>query len=156
MRISEGFDAFALAAIAGVLDLSRPQGYFAIEAENAMNVAVLGASNKPERYSHQAVVLLAHKGHAVYPIHPALADIEGRRVFPRLADVPVPLHTVSMYVSPTHSTQLAHDILAVRPARVVFNPGTENPDLEARLAAAGIQVVHACTLVLLRTGQFGD
>lgn len=119
-----------------------------------MNVAVLGASNKPERYSHQAVVLLAHKGHAVFPIHPALAEIEGRRAFKRLAEVPAPLHTVTMYVSPAHSGQLADELLAAKPARVVFNPGTENPELEEKLAAAGIEIVHACTLVLLRTGQF--
>ena len=119
-----------------------------------MNVAVLGASNKPERYSHQAVVLLAKKGHAVFPVHPALAEIEGHRVFKRLADVPAPLHTVTMYVSPSLSTGLADEILAAKPARVVFNPGTENPELEAKLAAAGIETVRACTLVLLRTGQF--
>ena len=119
-----------------------------------MNVAVLGASNKPERYSHQAVVLLAQKGHAVYPIHPALAEIDGHRVFKKLADVPVPVHTVTLYVSPALSGGLAGDLLAARPVRVIFNPGTENPELEEKLAAAGIAVVQACTLVLLRTGQF--
>ena len=119
-----------------------------------MNVAVLGASNKPERYSHQAVVLLAQKGHVVYPIHPALAEIDGHRVFKKLADVPVPVHTVTLYVSPALSGGLAGDLLAARPARVIFNPGTENPELEEKLAAAGIAVVQACTLVLLRTGQF--
>ncbi|HOU21695.1 MAG: CoA-binding protein [Kiritimatiellae bacterium] len=120
-----------------------------------MNVAVLGASNKPERYSHQAVTMLAHKGHAVFPIHPALADIDGHPVFKHLADVPEPLHTVTMYVSPSHSTGMAEAILAAKPARVIFNPGTENPELEEKLAAAGIGIVHACTLVLLRTGRFG-
>ncbi len=119
-----------------------------------MNVAVLGASNKPERYSHQAVVLLAEKGHAVFPVHPALAAIDGHPVFKRLADVPVPLDTVTMYVSPEHSTGMADAIVAAQPRRTIFNPGTENPELEAKLAAAGIAVVHACTLVLLRTGQF--
>ena len=119
-----------------------------------MNVAIVGASNKPERYSHQAVVLLAKKGHAVFPIHPALAEIDGRPVFKKLADVPAPLHTVTMYVSPALSAGLAGEILAAKPARVIFNPGTENPELEQQLAAGGIAVVHACTLVLLRTGQF--
>ena len=119
-----------------------------------MNVAVVGASNKPERYSHQAVVLLAKKGHAVYPIHPALAEIDGHPAFKKLADVPVPLHTVTMYVSPAHSAGMADALLSAQPARVIFNPGTENPELEEKLAAAGIATVQACTLVLLRTGQF--
>lgn len=120
-----------------------------------MNVAILGASNKPERYSHQAVVLLAQKGHAVYPVHPALAEIDGHRVFKRLADIPAPLHTVTMYVSPALSTGLAGELIAANPVRVIFNPGTENPELEEKLSAAGIEVVRACTLVLLRTGRFG-
>ena len=119
-----------------------------------MNVAVLGASNKPERYSHQAVVLLAEMGHSVFPIHPALSSIEGHPAFKRLSDVSEPLHTVSMYVSPAHSAGMANDLVAAKPARVVFNPGTENPALEKQLAAAGIDVLHACTIVLLRTGQF--
>jgi uncharacterized protein len=49
---------------------------------------------------------------------------------------------------------MAGAIIAAKPARVIFNPGTENPELEEHLAAAGIAVVHACTLVLLRTGRF--
>jgi uncharacterized protein len=119
-----------------------------------MNVAVLGASNKPERYSHQAVVLLAEKGHAVFPVHPALEKIGAHPVFKKLADVSAPLHTVSMYVGPALSTGLADEILTVKPRRVIFNPGTENPELEKRLADGGIETVRACTLVMLRTGQF--
>lgn len=119
-----------------------------------MNVAILGASNKPERYSNQALRLLAEHGHTVYPVHPALANIDGHPTFPRLAEIPDPLHTITMYVSPAHSSGMAGDLIAAKPARVIFNPGTENPPLEEQLAAAGLNVVRACTLVLLRTGQF--
>jgi len=119
-----------------------------------MNVAVLGASNKPERYSFQAVKLLAEKGHAVCPVHPALATIDGVPVFKQLGDIPVPLHTLTVYVGPERSTALTAAILAARPQRVIFNPGAENPVLAQQLQAAGIRVENACTLVLLRTGQF--
>jgi len=120
-----------------------------------MNVAVLGASNKPERYSFQAVKLLAGKGHAVFPVHPALVAIEGAPVFKQLGDIPVPLHTVTLYVGPERSAALAAEILAARPQRVIFNPGAENPVLAQQLQTAGIRVENACTLVLLRTGTFG-
>jgi uncharacterized protein len=119
-----------------------------------MNVAILGASNKPERYSHQALRLLADKGHSVFPVHPALAEIDGHPVSQTLADIPEAIDTVTMYVSPTHSTDMAGALLAARPRRVIFNPGTENPELERQLSAAGIDILHACTLVLLRTGRF--
>lgn len=119
-----------------------------------LNVAVLGASNKPERYSYQAVKLLAERGHTVFPVHPLLAMIDGLPVFKSLADVPAPLHTVTLYLGPSRSAGMAPEIFAAHPRRVIFNPGAENPELAAQLASAGIEVMDACTLVLLRTGQF--
>jgi hypothetical protein len=119
-----------------------------------MNVAVLGASSKPERYSFKAVSLLAEKGHAVFPVNPAIAEAAGRPVFKRLADIAAPLDTITVYHGAERSSALAEEILAVRPRRVIFNPGAENPELSRRLEAAGVEVLHACTLVLLRTGQF--
>jgi predicted CoA-binding protein len=119
-----------------------------------MNVAVLGASNKPERYSYQAVRLLMEKGHAAFPVHPAAAEVAGRPVFKRLAEVPAPLDTISVYLGAERSSALAEEILAANPRRVILNPGAENPDLARRLAAGGVEVVNACTLVMLRTGQF--
>lgn len=121
---------------------------------STMNVAVLGASNKPERTSQQAVKLLAQKGHTVFPVHPALVAIDGLPVFKQLADIPAPIHTLTMYVGPDRSSALTAAILAARPQRVIFNPGAENPALAQQLQVAGIEVIRACTLVLLRTGQF--
>jgi predicted CoA-binding protein len=119
-----------------------------------MNVSVLGASDKRERYSYMAVKMLAEKGHTVFPIHPLLDEIDGIRVFKRLADVPSPIHTVTVYLSPGRSTPLASEIASVRPRRVIFNPGAENDQLARRLSSEGIPVLEACTLVLLRTNQF--
>jgi uncharacterized protein len=119
-----------------------------------MNVAVLGASAKPERYSHQAVARLNVHGHAVFPVHPTVAEVLGIRVFARLADIPVPLDTVTVYLSADTSSALASDLLATRPRRVIFNPGAENPALATSLRQHGIETLDACTLVLLASGQF--
>lgn len=121
-----------------------------------MNVAVLGASNKPERYSYQAVKLLAEKGHVVFPVHPAISEIDGIPVFKRLADIPVPIHTITVYLAPERSTALADEILSARSRRVIFNPGAENPDLVQRLHQSGAETTNACTLVLLKTNQFDN
>lgn len=121
-----------------------------------MNVAVLGASNKPERYSYQAVKLLAEKGHVVFPVHPVIAEIDSIPVFKRLADIPAPIHTVTVYLAPERSTPLADEILSIHSKRVIFNPGAENSELAQKFQAAGIEVMNACTLVLLKTNQFGN
>ena len=119
-----------------------------------MNICVLGASRKPERYSYQAVRLLREKGHAVFPVHPTVQEIDGISVFKRLRDIPEPIHTITMYIGADRSNALADEILGARPKRVIFNPGAENPDLARQLDSAGIEVLDACTLVLLKTGQF--
>lgn len=122
--------------------------------KNKMNVAVVGASNKPDRYSYKAVMLLREKGHTPYPVHPTLQAIEGIPVFASLRQVPVPLDVVTLYLGSANQGHVAEEIIHVRPRRVIFNPGAENPALVERLQAAGIEALNACTLVLLRTGQF--
>ncbi|MFH1476507.1 MAG: CoA-binding protein [Verrucomicrobiota bacterium] len=119
-----------------------------------MNVAVLGASNKRERYSYQAVKLLAEKGHAVFPVHPAISEIDGIPVFKRLSDIALPIHTITVYLAAERSAALADEILSVCARRVIFNPGAENPGLAQRLHEIGVEATDACMLVMLKTGQF--
>ena len=121
-----------------------------------MNVAVLGASNNPEKYSYQAVMLLKEKGHTVFPVHPMLKEIEGMKVYASIKDVPQPVDTVSLYVSKEISSKLAEDIFSKSPRRIILNPGAENPELESKAKAKSIKTLNACTLVLLRTNQFSS
>lgn len=117
-------------------------------------VVILGASDKPERYAHQAQQLLARHGHEVIPVHPRLAEIDGVPVVADLSQVAGPVDTVTMYVGPAISSELSGKLIALKPRRVLFNPGSENPALSTQLQAVGIGVEEACTLVLLHTGQF--
>lgn len=117
-------------------------------------VAVLGASTNPERYSNKAVRLLQEHGHHVIPVNPAQDLIEGLAVAHALGDIREPVDTLSLYMAPQHLAALADSIVTMKPGRVIFNPGTEDAALQSRLDAAGIPWEEACTLVLLRTGQF--
>ena len=119
-----------------------------------MNVAVIGASNKPDRYSYQAVMLLKEKGHAVFPVHQRIKEIEGMAVYSSITDIAESMDTISMYVSADISSAMQENIIKAKPKRIIFNPGAENPPLEASLKAQGIEVINACTLVMLRTNQF--
>ncbi len=117
-------------------------------------VVILGASDKPDRYSHKAQLLLREHGHEVVPLHPKLASIEGVPVVADLSLIVGAVDTVTMYVGAAISSSLAEKLIALKPQRVIFNPGSENPALAAKLETANIAVEEACTLVLLRTGQF--
>lgn len=120
-----------------------------------MKVAVLGASPKPGRYAHQAVRRLMEQGHEVIPVNPAYDRIESLPVTKSLAELPAgSVDTLTLYLGPDRTRALVDDIRTLRPRRVIFNPGTENPVLADRLRADGVEVLEACTLVLLKTGQF--
>jgi predicted CoA-binding protein len=126
----------------------------ALIPEDKRNVAVLGASPKSDRYSNQAVRLLASFDYRPIPVNPAFDEIEGLTCFPNLAAIDEPVHTVTIYLRPTRSTLLIDQILAANPQRIIMNPGAENEDLAAAASGAGIEVVEGCTLVMLRAGLF--
>jgi predicted CoA-binding protein len=111
-------------------------------------VAVLGASDKPERYSNLLIRRLRAKGHEVFPINPALSAIDGLAVYRTLADLPPGIDVLSVYMNAQRSDALAEAILGSAIPRVIFNPGAENPDLQRKLEAKGVQVEEACSLVL--------
>ena len=119
-----------------------------------MNVAVIGASEDPEKYSHKAMLLLKEKGHHVFPVNPFLKEIQGISVYSSLQEVPEAVDTVSLYLRKEISDQVEEQILRKAPKRVIFNPGAENEVLAKKIKAAGIQTLNACTLVLLKTDQF--
>ena len=118
------------------------------------NVVVIGASTNEERYSNKAMKMLLQYGHNPIPVAPAADRILDRKVHARMSDIADPVDTVTLYVGPQRQEGLFEQIIAKKPRRVIFNPGTENPDEYDRLRAEGIEPVEACTLVMLRTGQF--
>lgn len=118
-----------------------------------MNTLVLGASEKPDRYSHQAVLRLRAHGHEVWAIgveQGHIGDVEIGIDFPPVGSI----HTVTLYLNPTRQQGIWEKVIALQPKRVIFNPGTENPAFAQRLQAAGIATEEACTLVLLSIGQY--
>ena len=124
------------------------------KAKAHARVAVLGASPKEERYSFKAIKMLKEYGHQPIPVHPAGHVVDGEAAKKSLADITEPVDTLTMYVGPDISDKELDRILALKPRRVIFNPGAENDNLAAKLEAAGIEVVIACTLVMLRSDQF--
>jgi predicted CoA-binding protein len=133
----------------------HPGGHILMtKATDGASVAVLGASPKPDRYSFKAVRMLREHGFKPIPIHPAGHAVDGIPGLPSLDDLGEAPDTLTVYVNAKVSDAERERILRLRPRRVVFNPGANNHPLAEILERHGIQVVHACTLVMLRTGQF--
>jgi predicted CoA-binding protein len=114
---------------------------------------VLGASPNPDRYSFLATNLLHEKKYQVYPFGIKKGQIG---VLEILQEWPMAgtIDTVTLYVGPAGQEAYYDAILSLAPRRIIFNPGTENPDLQALAASKGIETMEACTLVMLKTGQY--
>lgn len=122
--------------------------------KTSKRVVIVGASDRPDRYAHKALLALRDHGHDTVLVHPRLKQIEGQLVHASLGEIQGPVDTVTMYVGAASSAEMGPDLMALNPVRVIFNPGAENPELQGQLARAGILPEEACTLVLLATGQF--
>lgn len=114
---------------------------------------ILGASSNPARYSYLALNRLRNAGHKVEAIgkkEETVADVQIHKdPFP-VTDI----DTVTLYLNPQNQKPYYDYILSLRPKRIIFNPGTENETLEQLAQQNNIPTLHACTLVLLATGQY--
>lgn len=115
---------------------------------------ILGASSNPERYSYLVMKTLEEKQFPFYLVNPAYKQIEGHSVASSLGDLPGAVHTVTMYISPERQGAILPDIIKIKPERVIFNPGSESENSIKVLENAGISCFEACSLVLLKTGQY--
>jgi uncharacterized protein len=118
-----------------------------------MKTLIIGASTNPERYAFKAANSLLAHGHTIELVGQKEGEVLGRKIkndYPDFEDI----DTITMYVSARNQPDLYDYILRQKPRRIIFNPGTENPDFEDIARAKGIETEEACTLVLLATGQY--
>ena len=118
------------------------------------NIVVLGASHKPQRFSHKALVKLLEHGYNVLPVHPKLESINNIEVIATLTAITMPVDTVTLYVGPEKMISLVDDLRQLKPARVIFNPGTESAEIRQQFEDAGIECVYDCTLIMLDQNRF--
>lgn len=114
---------------------------------------VIGASTNPARYSYKAVHALRKHGHEVLALakrNGRVADVDIHTEFPAGENI----DTVTLYVGAKHQPEYYTPLLALKPKRVIFNPGTENAPFAQTLEEHGIDALSACTLVMLSTNQF--
>lgn len=118
-----------------------------------MKTLVIGASSNPERYAYMAVNSLLKHQHEVVAIGQRKDVVAGVAI--ETEKVPFEaVHAVTLYLNPQRQKEYYEYIIGLHPERVIFNPGTENPEFYNLLKANNIETEVACTLVLLATNQF--
>lgn len=114
---------------------------------------VLGASPNPERYAHKAVFALKQKGHEVVPVglrDGIISGIEIQKGKPEVEGI----DTVTLYVGAPHQPAYYDYLMSLNPRRIIFNPGTKNPELVDLAHQHNIETIDACTLVMLSVGNY--
>lgn len=125
---------------------------------SSYKTVVLGATTNPQRYAYRAVSQLLNNGIEVIPVGirkgVTAGDLPIFNSHPRVKDV----HTITLYINRTVQKDYYDYILELQPDRVIFNPGTENPELYGLLKekAPGTQIEVACTLVMLSAGNYKE
>jgi predicted CoA-binding protein len=115
---------------------------------------VLGASSNPERVSYEAVRSLISRGIPVIAVGRKEYDMGDIIILAGKPEISEKVHTVTLYLSAANQEEFYDYILSLEPRRIIFNPGTRNPELAEMATINGIEVVEACMLVMLKTGEF--
>lgn len=116
---------------------------------------IIGATTNPSRYAYVAADMLTEYHHEIIPVGIKKGEVYGKLILdihqrPPVSDV----DTITLYIGPQHQPEHYDYIMSLKPKRVIFNPGTENPEFEKIIEESGAEALEACTLVLLRSGQY--
>ncbi|RUA30866.1 MAG: CoA-binding protein [Bacteroidetes bacterium] len=116
---------------------------------------IIGATTNPSRYAYFAAERLTNAGHEIVPIGIKKGEVFGEEILdirksPQVEDV----ETITLYLGARHQPEYYDYILNLNPKRIIFNPGTENPELVKLANTKGIETENACTLVMLGSGVY--
>ncbi len=118
---------------------------------------IVGATTNPARYAYIAASMLKEYGHPIVPIGIKKGEVFGEPILnirekPAIRDIDI----ITLYIGPQHQPEWYDYLISLKPKRIIFNPGTENVEFEKMAENDGIEVLEACTLVLLRTNQYQE
>jgi predicted CoA-binding protein len=125
------------------------------EEKSKKRVLLVGASPNPSRYAYTAAKMFQERGFEFIPIGIKKGEVQGKAILnlrekPDLRDI----DTITLYIGSDHQEEWIDYLLGLKPKRIIFNPGAENQDFARKAKANGVDVLNACNLVMLSTGQF--
>lgn len=113
-------------------------------------IAIIGASNKRERYANKAVRAYRDAGFTVYPVHPQEKEVEGLKVYKSVLDISEQIDEASLYIPAAAGMQIIEQIAQKGIKEVYFNPGTESDELVAKAKQLGINPLLTCSIHAIR------
>lgn len=116
---------------------------------------IVGATTNPIRYAYFAAKRLTDADIPFIPIGIKSGEVFGEsiidlRTTPALKNI----HTITLYIGPANQEEWIDYLVGLHAKRIIFNPGTENSIFSQIAKGKGIEVLEACTLVMITTGQY--
>lgn len=111
------------------------------------SIAVIGASDKRNKFGNKAVRAYLQKGYTVYPIHPLHETIEGIKAYRSVLDIPEDIDTATFYVPPSVGLRVVEEVAKKGIKEIYLNPGAESEELVRKAKALGLKVIQACSIL---------
>jgi len=116
---------------------------------------IVGASPNRTRFAYLAVTMLLEYGHPIVPIGIKRGEIAGHGIVDiRERPIIQNIDTITLYLNPQNQERWHDYLISLKPARIIFNPGTENNKFALKAQSAEIETIEACTLVMLRADTY--
>jgi len=116
---------------------------------------IVGATTNKSRYAYFAASRLAGAGIPFIPMGIKTGDVFGEKIIDlRMKPELTNIHTITLYIGIANQEEWVDYLISLNPKRIIFNPGTENPVFFQKAKAKRIEVLEACTLVMINTGQY--
>ena len=106
-------------------------------------IALVGASDRPDRASNQVMKFLGTHGYRVFPVNPQITGehIHGEYVWRELGQIGEPIDMVDIFRRPQAAGEAVDEAIAAGAKSVWLQIGVVNEEAAARAEAAGLKVV---------------
>jgi len=110
---------------------------------NARTIAMVGASDRPDRASNGVMKFLQARGYKVFPVNPTITGehVHGEYVWRELGQIGEPIDIVDIFRNSHAAGDAVDDAIAVGAKAVWMQLGVINPEAAERAEAAGLKVV---------------
>jgi len=121
---------------------------------NSNSIVVLGASPNPSRTSYLAAKILLQKGYNVQAYGSRSGSIDQLTILKDLPDGTISkIEAITIFLKPERQKIYYDYILKAKPTSIIFNPGTENPELIKMAQSRKINIISCCTIALSAVGM---
>jgi predicted CoA-binding protein len=110
--------------------------------KEAKSIAVVGASNDPEKDSHEVASYLKEQGYRVIPVNPTEEEVLGERAYDTVDEIPEQVDVVDVFLPAEKTPEIAEDAVRARAKVLWLQEGIENQEARRIAEEGGLTFVE--------------